>query len=135
MKKTFTILMLLMAILVGSLDLEAKTTKKRAASSPAVKFKTLYDGYPDVGGHTYTTNIQGYKMTVQFGPYSSSNGFVEITVSYKGQWEKEQNNWYYEGDGIVMFYMDGGVPCYFEIRNGGKELYNEEGNVTLRLVK
>lgn len=110
MKKIITIFMLVMAIIVGSATADAKTTKKRAASSPAVKFETLYDGYPDVGGHIYTTSFDGIKMTVKFGPYSPSNGFVEITASYKGQWEKEQNNWYYEGDGIVMFYMGGVFP-------------------------
>ena len=135
MKKIVTVLMLVVALLAGGATAEAKTTKKKSSASSSVKFEQLYDGYADVGGHTYTGTIQGFKLTVRFGPYSPSNGIVYIKVSHKGQWEEEINNWYYEGDGTIMFYMDGGVPCYFEIRNDGKELYNQDGNYTLRVTK
>lgn len=137
MKKLITICLLVITLLVGGMTADAKTSKKKSSSSASssVKFGQLYDGYPDIGGHTYTGTLQGYKLTVKFGPYSSSNGIVDIKVSYKGQWEEEINNWYYEGGGVIMFYMDGGVPCYYEIRNGGKELYNEDANLTLKVTK
>ena len=137
MKNVIAVCLLLISILAGGMTLDAKTTKKKSSSSTSssVKFGQLYDGYADIGGHTYTGNLQGIKLTVRFGPYSPSNGTVYIKASYKGQWEEEVNNWYYEGDGIIMFYMDGGTPCYYEIRNGGKELYNEEANFTLRVTK
>ena len=74
-------------------------------------------------------------MITEFGLYSPANGTVYLKVSYKGQSEDEINNWYYEGDGIIMFYMNGGVPCYYEIRNNGKELYNDEADFTLKITK
>ena len=137
MKRIITVLMLVAALLAGGASAEAKTAKKKSSSSASssVKFGQLYDGYADIGGHTYSGTLQGIKLTVSFGPYSPSNGTVRIKASYNGQWEEEINNWYYEGDGIVMFYMDGGSPCYYEIRNGGKELYNEEANFTLKVTK
>ena len=134
MKRLVAIVMLAIAVVAGGFTLEAKTTKKSSSSS-SLKFDKFYDGYASVEGHTYTASVQGYKLTVTFGPSYGSNGEVYIKVTYRGQWEEEINNWYYEGDGIIMFYMDGGTPIYCEIRNGGKELYNEEGNITLKAIK
>lgn len=135
MKKIVAIIMMAFAIIAGGATADAKTTKKKSTASSSVKFEMLSDGYPNIGGHTYTGNLQGYKMTVTFGPYTGTNSEVYIKISYKGQWEEELNNWYYEGDGVIMFYMDAGVPVYCEIRNGGKELYNEEANFTLKAIK
>lgn len=137
MKKIVTVLMLVVALLAGGVTTEAKTAKKKSSSSASssIKFGQLYDGYADIGGHTYTGTLQGMKLTVRFGPYSSSNGIVYIKASYKGQSEEEINNWYYEGDGVIMFYMNVGTPCYYEIRNDGKELYNKDANFTLRVTK
>ena len=129
--------MLVMAILVGGISADAKTTRKKSSGTAAssIKFEKLYDGYADVGGHTYVGTLQGFKVTMKFGPYSPYNGFFSIRVSKNGQWEEEENNWYYEGDGIIMLYMDGGTPCYFEIRDGGKTLYNEAADWTLKVTK
>ena len=137
MKRIITVLMLVAALLAGGASAEAKTAKKKSSSSASssVKFGQLYDGYADIGGHTYTGTLQGVKLTVRFGPYSPANGTVYLKASYKGQSEEEINNWYYEGDGIIMFYMNGGVPCYYEIRNNGKELYNDEADFTLKITK
>ena len=137
MKRILTILMLVVTLLAAGATAEAKTTKKKSSSSAAssVKFGQLYDGYPDVGGHTYTGTFQGIKLTVRFGPYSPYNGTVYIKASYKGEWEEEINNWYYEGDGIVMFYINGGSPFYCEIGNDGKTLYNAEMDLTLKVTK
>lgn len=136
MKRIVTILMLAVAILVGGASVEAKTTKKSGKSSSSIKFTEMYDGYPNIGGHTYTGTLQGMKATLKFDPITGgSNGFYSIRASYKGQWEEEINNWYYEGNGTIMLYMDGGTPVYFEIRNGGKELYNSEANWVLKATK
>lgn len=136
MKKVTTILMLVVALLVGGMTAEAKTSsKKKTSSSSSIKFEQLSDGYADIGGHTYSGNLQGVKMTVKFGPYTGSNSEVLIKATYRGQTEQELNNWYYEGNGVIMFYMGGGTPCYYEIRNGGKELYNSEANFTLKVTK
>lgn len=136
MRRIIAVLMLVAIIFSVCATADAKITKKRSSStSSSVKFEQLYDGYADVGGHTYTGTLQGYKLTLSFGPYSSSNGIVDIKVSHKGQWEEEINNWYYEGNGIIMLYMNGGMPFYYEIRADGKELYNKEANLTLRVTK
>ena len=140
MKKIISILILAVAVMIGgvSADAKAPAKKKSSSSSSSIKFGQLYDGYPDIGGHTYTATLNGVKFTVQFGPYSSSNGIVRIKASYRGEWEEEVNNWYYEGDGVIMFYMNGGTPCYYEIRNGGRELYSPEigpNGLTLKVTK
>lgn len=138
MKRIVTILMLAVAIIVGCGSVDAKTTKKSGSkTSSSIKFSEMYDGYPDIGGHTYSGSIQGLKVTLKFEPLQpgSPNGFYTIRASYRGQWEEEINNWYYEGDGDIMVYMDGGTPVYFQIRNGGKELYNEDANYTLKATK
>ena len=127
MKKAIALLMLAMAILIGGVSADAKTTKKKSKSttSSSIKFGTLPDGYPDIGGHTYTTTLQGAKFEVKFGPYTGSNSTVYLKATYRGQTEEEINNWYYEGGGIIMFYMNVGDPAYFQITNGGKELRGE----------
>ena len=137
MKKIFSILMLITVLLVGGMTSEAKTSKssKKSSSSASVTFTTMPDGYPNIGGHTYSGNLEGVKFKVYFEPLSGPSGVVDVKVSYKGNWEEEINNWYYEGDGEIMFYLDGGTPCYFQIRNGGKELYNEMANFTLKVIK
>lgn len=139
MKKILTILMLAIALMACGVSADAKTsTKKKAATRAAssIKFSQFDDGYPDVGGHVYTGTIgPGYKITVTFGDYTGSNSEVLVKVTYRGEWAEELNNWYYEGDGVIMFYLDGGTPCYFEIRNGGKELYNEESGSVLKAIK
>lgn len=135
MKKVFTLMVLLMAALIGAGTIDAKTTKKKSSSSSSVSFGEFYDGYPNINGHTYSGTIQGYKLTVAFSDFNGRMGEVDIKASYRGQWERELNNWYYEGDGIIMFYMDGGNPVYFEVTNGGKSLYNEESGISLKLVK
>lgn len=138
MKKVTLILMIMFSLIAGGISTEAKTTKKKASSSAAstVKFKETYDGYADVGGHTYSGKIEGYTLTVKFSPLNGSpNGEVDIKMTYKGNWEREINNWYYEGGGVIMFYMNGGADCYFQIKNGGKELVNPQSGLTLKLVK
>lgn len=127
MKKVIAIMMLALAVLIGGVSAEAKTpTKKKSKSTTsAIKFGTMYDGYPDVGGHTYTTTLQGAKFQVRFGPYTGSNSVVYLKATYRGHTEEEINNWYYEGNGIIMFYMNAGEPVYFQITNGGKELQGE----------
>lgn len=137
MKKFAFILVLIASIIGGGMTLEAKTTKKKAAtsSSAAASFSKTSDGYADVGGHTYSGTIEGRKITLKFSPLNGSpNGQVDIRASYRGASEREINNWYYEGRGIIMLYI-GATECYFQIRNNGKELYNTAGGYILKLVK
>lgn len=135
MKKVFAILILSVVVLTGALTAEAKTPtkKKSTTTTTAIKFGTMYDGYADVGGHTYVTTIQGVKFTVKFGPYTGSNSEIHIKATYGGQTEQEINNWYYEGDGEIMFYMNVGDPVYLKITNGGRELKGE--HFTLKAIR
>lgn len=137
MKKLVAILMLCMAILGTGLSADAKTASKKSGSSAnsGIKFGQMYDGYPNIGGHTYSGTLQGIKMTVKFEPLNGDMGYVHIKATYRGQSEEEYNCWYYEGRGEIMFYMDGGSECYYQIRDGGKELYNSEANFTLKAIK
>ena len=91
----------------------------------------MSDGYADITGHTYTATLQSVKMKITFHP----DGIAEMTATLGRQYETEINSWYYEGDGEIMFYMDGGTPIYLKIQNNGKNLYNEEANATFKLVK
>lgn len=137
MKKITLIFVLLLSIIAGGVSLEAKTTKKKTSSSStsSVKFGKTYDGYADIGGHSYRGSLEGRTLTVKFAPLNGSpNGVVDIKFTYKGQSEREINNWYYEGDGIIMFYVDGGTECYFQIINDGKELTNPHSGLTLKVV-
>lgn len=138
MKRFTLIIMLLLSIIAGGASLEAKTTKKKSSSKVATtaKFGQTYDGYADIGGHTYRGSADGGTLTLKFSPLNGSpNGMVDIKASYRGQTEREINNWYYEGNGLIMFYMSGGTECYFKIRNDGKELYNSTSGFVLKLVK
>ena len=138
MKKLVAILLLFMTIMSFGFTVNAKTTSKKAGSSTSssIKFGQMPDGYPDIGGHTYSGTLQGIKLTVKFEPLNGGNmGYVYIKATYRGQTEEEYNCWYYEGGGEIMFYMDGGADCYYQIRNGGKELYNREANFTMKAIK
>lgn len=138
MKKITLIFVLLLSFLAGGVSLEAKTSKKKTSSSStsAVKFEQTYDGYADIGGHSYRGTLEGRTLTAKFSPLNgSTNGVVDVKVTYKGRSEREINNWYYEGGGVIMFYLDGGTECYFQIKNDGKELYNPGSGFTLKLVK
>ena len=131
MKKVIAIVMLAVAVMIGGAAADAKSSSKKSSSSSSssIKFGTMYDGYPDIGGHTYTASVGGAKLTVKFGPYTGSNSEVYMKASKGGYYEEEINNWYYEGNGVIMFYMDGGNPCYFEITNGGKVLEGDYYNL------
>lgn len=136
MKRLITILTLVAVILVGGVSLEAKkTTKKKASTTSSIKFSTFSDGYPSVAGHTYSGTMMGVKFTVKFGPYNGSEGVVTLRATRGSEWEEEVNNWYYKGNGIIMFYMNGGSPCYYQIEKGGREIYNDVMNLTLKAIK
>ena len=130
--------MLVFSLLAGGVaSLDAKTPKKRSSSSSnsTVKFGQMYDGYADIGGHTYRGTLEGRTMTMKFSPLNGSpNGAVDIKITYKGRTEREINNWYYEGGGVIMFYVDGGIECYLQIKDGGKVLDNPHSGLTLKLV-
>lgn len=127
--------MLIVALVAGGITADAKKSKSKSSSGASVKFGTFYDGYPDIGGHTYTGSMQGVKFTVKFHPYTGTNSVVDIKASKGGYWEEEINNWYYKGNGMIMFYLNGGEPCYYEIRNDGRELYSPQLNFTLKVTK
>ena len=138
MKHLITLLILIVGMTAfgTGAEAQARTKKKKATTSASINFDTTRDGYADIGGPTYQATIQGVKMTLTFEPYNGTNGVVHIKFSGHGTTEEELNNWYYLGGGRIMCYMGlDNQEIYYEIRNGGKELYNDVGNLTFKAIR
>lgn len=143
MKKIIAVCMLAMAVLLGGMNADAKTTKKsstkKSSSAPAGVTAKFVDGHPDITGHTYKMVDQGITVKVTF----KNNGDATVNLSDKRYSENRAFEWEYLGDGFVeLVAADGSTGMYIFIDDNGKKLYyvDDYGDINystppLKLVK
>lgn len=135
MKRIFTIITLVIALLAGGVCIEAKTngktkTKTNATATPT--FAYFDDGCPNPGGHTYVVKNNGKKMNIVFT--KSGN----VTMSMGAQ--KVQGAWEYLGDNAVLVYssFNPSDKLHFIMAPDGKsaQMFDANGNnLTATIVK
>lgn len=137
MKRLSTIMMLVVAIIMGSVTADAKTTKKSSSSKAkttiAAPSRYFSDGCPDISGHTYFASQGGDKVSIHFG----TDGLATIYDKNPGSRDQFTFYWSYEGNNIVTIYSEYTDSTDFQITDNGKALITYMGGtkITFRITK
>lgn len=128
MKKIFTILMVMAALLFTGINVDAQKKGSSKSSSSSITVKKNSYGYPDPTGHTYKAMKDGVTMLWTFEPSNSLEILVKVqgeSVPVSGYWEQDDN----------VIYMECPITSgYITINSSGKVLTDEAGD-KMNIVK
>ena len=134
MKKIITICLVIAAVFMGGVSLEAKTTKKKTAGTTQTtkkKSTSTSKAFP-VAGKSYelrNSNAYGYSV-IQMIFKENGNGTIHVYVNAAGMSDSDSMNFTWKQNGNkVTIYDSSGHPDVLTVVNGGKGLKNSNGQV------